>query len=68
MEHFYRSLKTEWVPTMGYSIIEEAKSDIWNYIIRYYSQTRPHQHNDGLTPNQAEYIYWIGSISVTNFT
>lgn len=36
MERFFTSLKTQWVPTIGYSTIEDVKSNIWNYIIRYY--------------------------------
>lgn len=68
MERFFRSLKTEWVPQSGYSNLEEAKSDIWNYIIGYYSNIRPHQHNNGLTPNRAEDNYANRSISVTKFT
>lgn len=58
MERFFRSLKTEWVPNVGYSSFEEAKASIWDYIIGYYSQVRPHRHNDGMSPNKAEKLYW----------
>lgn len=58
MERFFRSLKTEWVPTMGYSSFDEAKQSITDYIIGYYSQLRPHQHNNSLSPNRAEKNYW----------
>ena len=58
MERFFRSLKSEWMPTLGYPSFAEAKHAIVNYIIGYYSQVRPHQHNDGLTPNFAEQKYW----------
>ncbi|AQS35743.1 transposase [Shewanella psychrophila] len=54
MERFFRSLKTEWVPSTGYSSFTEAKASIINYIVGYYSQVRPHQYNGGLTPNESE--------------
>ena len=59
MERFFRSLKTEWVPSMGYHTFVQAKHDIIDYIIGYYSQVRPHKHNGGLAPNEAEENYWI---------
>jgi len=58
MERFFRSLKTEWVPEVGYASFEEAKHGITDYAIGYYSQFRPHTHNDGMTPNAAERLYW----------
>ena len=58
MERFFRSLKTEWIPRTGYDSFTQAKHDIINYIIGYYNQVRPHQHNDGLAPNVAEEKYW----------
>lgn len=58
MERFFRSLKTEWIPEIGYSSFEEAKHGITDYAIGYYSQFRPHTHNDGLTPNEAERQHW----------
>jgi putative transposase len=57
MERFFRSLKTEWVPEIGYPSLQKAKTAIWHYIIRYYSKVRPHQHNEGLTPDQAELLF-----------
>jgi len=57
MERFFRSLKTEWVPTSGYCSFTEAKYSITNYIVGYYSQTRPHRHNKGLSPNTKERNY-----------
>ncbi len=57
MERFFRSLKTGWVPDIGYQSFEQAKSSIWNYIIGYYSKVRPHRHSQGMSPNQAEQVY-----------
>jgi len=59
MERFFRSLKTEWIPNKGYESFACAKRDITDYIIGYYSQVRPHQHNLGLAPNVVEDKYWI---------
>lgn len=58
MERFFRRLKTEWIPQTGYRSFTEAKTEIWNYIIGYYSQVRPHRHNAGKAPNVAEENYW----------
>ncbi|HEM7145688.1 TPA: DDE-type integrase/transposase/recombinase, partial [Providencia stuartii] len=67
MERFFRSLKTEWVPILGYRNSIEAQQEITRYIIGYYSQLRPHQYNGGLTPNESERLYWENSKTVTNF-
>lgn len=58
MERFFRSLKTEWIPEIGYRSFEEAKHGITAYVIGYYSQFRPHTHNGGLPPNETERRYW----------
>lgn len=58
MERFFRSLKTEWIPTLGYKSLTQAQSHIVRYITGYYSNVRPHQFNGGKTPNKAESIYW----------
>jgi len=68
MERFFRSLKSEWVPQTGYQSFSQAKHEIIDYIIGYYSQVRPHRHNDGLTPNVAEEKYWIEYNSVAKKT
>lgn len=58
MERFFRSLKTEWIPETGYHSFVEAKEQITNYIVGYYSRFRPHSYNDWLTPNEKEKKYW----------
>ena len=68
MERFFRSLKKEWIPTIGYRSFNETKIDITKYIIGYYSQVRPHQHNGGLTPNESEKRYWLNYKTVANLT
>jgi putative transposase len=57
-ERFFRSLKTEWVPGIGYSCFASAKQSVTKYMIGYYSALRPHKHNGGLPPNVAELTYW----------
>ena len=68
MERFFRSLKTEWVPELGYQSMAEAQRSTLGYITGYYCQVRPHQHNGGLPPNKAEDIYWKSSKSAAKIT
>jgi putative transposase len=42
IERFFKSLITKWIATIGYRNFTEAKQHITDYIIGYYSQTRPH--------------------------
>jgi putative transposase len=58
VEWFFRSFKTEWMPEIGYNSLEEAKYHITEYIIRYYSQIRPHTHNNGKAPRLVEQQCW----------
>jgi putative transposase len=68
MERFFRSLKSEWVPTTGYSSFNEAQASITQYIVGYYGDHRPHQHNGGLPPNKAEAKHSVVSYTVASFT
>lgn len=54
MERLFRSLKTEWVPAHGYPSLEAARRDVGEYLMVYYNTERPHQHNAGLSPVDAE--------------
>lgn len=54
MELVFRSLKTEWIPTVGYMTAQEAHRDISHYLMHRYNWIRPHQFNNGLAPAQAE--------------
>ena len=58
MERFFRSLKTEWIPTRGYKSFTDAERHIVSYLTGYYCQLRPHTNNRGKTPNTAEHLYW----------
>ncbi len=68
MERFFRSLKVEWVPPCGYRSMSEAHQMINEYMVGYYSQYRPHQHNGGITPNKAEEFFWNSSKSAAKIT
>jgi len=54
MERILRSLKTEWIPEMGYASVHEAHRDIGFYLMNHYNHWRPHQFNAGLPPAKAE--------------
>jgi len=54
MERVFRSLKTEWVPSIGYASLKQAESDIGSYLMGYYNYQRPHSFNQGLAPAIAE--------------
>ena len=54
VERVFRSLKTEWIPTVGYMTAQEAHRDISHYLMHRYNWIRPHQFNGGLAPAQAE--------------
>ena len=47
MERFFRSLKNEWMPVVGYVSFSEAAHAITDYIVGYYSALRPHEYNGG---------------------
>lgn len=54
MERVFRSLKTEWIPSVGYMTAQEAHRDISHYLMHRYNWIRPHQFNGGLAPAQTE--------------
>ncbi|CDF84017.1 transposase OrfAB subunit B [Pseudomonas knackmussii B13] len=54
MERFFRSLKSEWVPSSGYVDQAQAEADVLRYVTDYYNHQRPHSHNDYQTPARRE--------------
>lgn len=54
MERLFRSLKTEWIPVLGYHSLAAARKDICSYLMQYYNQQRPHSFNNGLAPVAVE--------------
>lgn len=64
MERLFRSLKSEWIPTLGYTSKIEAAKDIGFYLMHYYNYNRPHQYNNGIPPAKAENLaYLLSGIS-----
>ncbi len=54
MERLFRSLKSEWIPALGYRNLPEAKRDVGGYLMDYYNRQRPHAFNGGISPVAAE--------------
>ncbi len=54
MERVFRSLKSEWIPTVGYMSAVLAQQDISRFLMERYNWRRPHQFNEGLPPAVAE--------------
>jgi putative transposase len=54
MERVFRSLKSEWIPALGYMTKNEAAKDIGIYLMGHYNWRRPHQDNNGVPPGKAE--------------
>lgn len=54
MERLFRSLKSEWVPGMGYADLATAERDVGQYLMSYYNRYRPHSYNSGRSPVAAE--------------
>ena len=68
MERFFRSFKTEWMPRSGYMDFSSAVRSITQYIVGYYNRHRPHQFNNGLSPQAAEQKYQRTSKAVASFS
>lgn len=54
MERLFRSLESEWVPTIGYASFAEGTRDISHYLMCYYNWESPHSYNGGIPPAKAE--------------
>jgi len=54
MERLFRSLKSEWIPKLGYRSVSDVTRDVSYYLMDYYNWQRPYQFNDGLPPVKAE--------------
>ena len=53
-ERFFRRFKSQWMPKSGYDSLAQGATAISQYITGYYHRYRPHQHNGGLSPIDAE--------------
>jgi len=54
MERLFRSLKSEWIPALGYRNLPDAQKDVGSYLMDYYNRQRPHVFNGGISPVAAE--------------
>ena len=54
MERLFRSLKSEWIPSVGYMSAALANQDIGRFLMQRYNWRPPHQFNEGLAPAVAE--------------
>lgn len=58
MECFFKYLKKEETNGRNYSFFSELQLSLFQYIYGFYNSLRPHSHNNGLSPNQAEDLYF----------
>ncbi len=54
MECFFKYLKKEELDRRDYRSVEQLERSLVSYISGFYNPRRPHSHNHGLSPNQAE--------------
>ena len=54
MECFFKYLKKEELDRRSFQTVEQLKQSLLSYIAGFYNPLRPHSHNHGLSPNQAE--------------
>lgn len=57
MECFFKYLKKEELDRRSFQSVEELKRSLLSYISGFYNPSRPHSHNHGLPPNQAELLF-----------
>lgn len=59
MECFFKYLKKEETDRKSYCSFQELSLSLFEYINGFYNSVRPHSHNNGLSPNQAEHYFFI---------
>ena len=57
MESFFRYLKKEETNRHAFASFNELNLSLFEYIYGFYNSVRPHSHNNGLSPNQAEFVF-----------
>ena len=58
MECFFKYLKKEELNRRSFQSLEQLKQSLVSYISAFYNTVRPHSHNRGLSPNQAENLFF----------
>lgn len=59
MERFFKYLKKEELNRRSYQTTEQLKQSLLVYVSGFYNAIRPHSLNRGLSPNQAENIFFL---------
>lgn len=59
MESFFSTLKCEQVHFQNYQTRQEAKTDIFSYIVGFYNRQRRHSSLEYLTPEEYERRYYL---------
>lgn len=54
VERLFRSLKSEWIPSLGYRKLPEAKNEVGGYLMGYYNRQRPDAFNGSISPVAVE--------------
>ena len=57
MESFFKYLKKEETDRHSFASFNELNLALFEYIHGFYNSVRPHSHNNGLSPNQAEFVF-----------
>lgn len=57
MESFFKYLKKEETDRHSFASFNELNLSLFEYIYGFYNSVRPHSHNNGLSPNQAEFVF-----------
>lgn len=55
---FFKYLKKEEINRKSYTSFDQLQLAVFQYINGFYNSVRPHSHNNGLTPNQAEFNFF----------
>lgn len=58
MECFFKYLKKEELDRRRFQTVGQLKQSLLSYISGFYNAQRPHSHNHGLPPNQAEFAFF----------
>ncbi len=57
MECFFKYLKKEEINRKSHSSFKDLNISLFEYFFGFYNSVRPHSHNNGLSPNQAEALF-----------
>ena len=58
IECFFKYLKKEELNRRSFSSIDQLHLSLVKYIDGFYNPIRPHSHNNGLSPNQMESLFF----------